>query len=90
MKKYIVVDQRKDGTGDIFDSIFDTIEEANRVAERDWGYLTASEKASRHIFVGMLTEDCLSDWAVDEDSGEVDWLAWNSIYSVKGAFDSNN
>ena len=49
--KYVVLDRRKDGTGDWFTKEFDDPKEAIKDAERQWGYLTYSEKKKRSIIV---------------------------------------
>ena len=49
--KYIVMDERKDGTGDLFNDEFETAEEAITVAKWKWSYLTNREKKERTIWV---------------------------------------
>ena len=49
--KYIVMDERKDGTGDFFNDEYATAEEAIKVAKWKWSYLTAKEKKERTIWV---------------------------------------
>jgi len=49
--KYIVIDERKDGTGDIFSVEFAELKPAIEEAGRQWGHLTAAEKEDREIFV---------------------------------------
>lgn len=88
-QKYIVVEQRLDGNGDIWEYCFDTAEEANDYAECEWKHLTDREQKKMWVFVGLVTEDCLSAWAIDEDTGEIDWTCYNAIYTFDGAFDSN-
>lgn len=87
MKKYIVVDSRIDGNGDMFESVFDTLEEAVEEASRQWRYLTDRAKGKRKIEVGMVTEDDLQDDLASEDSagwdGERDWLAYHSYSIIK-------
>lgn len=51
MEKYLVIDERKDGNGDIFIEEHDTIEQANDSADTQWRYLTKREKAERFIYV---------------------------------------
>lgn len=49
--KYIVIDRRKDGTGDWFTSEHDDKQEAMKQAASDWNHLTYREKKAREIFV---------------------------------------
>ena len=49
--KYIVMDERKDGTGDLFNDEYATAEEAIRAAKWKWSYLTNREKKERTIWV---------------------------------------
>lgn len=49
--KYIVTDSRKDGTGDIYTTECATLEEAIVEAERQYKYLSPSEKAVRTVAV---------------------------------------
>ena len=52
---FVVVDQHRDGNGDSFHSVFTDEFEAKEQAERDWGYLVASEKKEREIVVYKTT-----------------------------------
>ena len=49
--KYVVMDERKDGTGDLFNDEFETAEEAIKAAKWKWSYLTNREKKERTIWV---------------------------------------
>lgn len=49
--KYIVMDERKDGTGDLFNDEYATVEEAIKAAKWKWSYLTSREKKERKIIV---------------------------------------
>ena len=49
--KYVVMDERKDGTGDLFNDEFETAEEAINAAKWKWSYLTNMEKKERTIWV---------------------------------------
>ena len=49
--KYIVIDEHKDGYGDVFTKEFDDKIEAIEEAKNQWHYLTAQEKKIRYIYV---------------------------------------
>ena len=85
MKKYIVVDQI--GNDDYAD-VFDTIEAANDFALKSWKHLTNYEKKGRHIYVCEVTEKDLDDWAVDEETGEIDWRCFFQSNLPADGFDS--
>lgn len=85
MKKYIVVDQI--GNDDYAD-VFDTIEAANEFALKSWKHLTNREKEGRHIYVCVITEKDLQDWAVDEETGEIDWGCFFQSDLPADGFDS--
>ena len=55
-----------------------------------WYHLTDAEKARHHVYVGVVTEDDLDEFAKDEDSGDVDWSCFTSYSIIPGAFDSDN
>lgn len=55
LEKFVVIHApQNDRNGDIFETYFDTLEEANRNAEVDWCGLTTDEQKRRHIYVGKL------------------------------------
>lgn len=89
-QKYIVVDEPKRGlTGDMYQEIYDTPEEANTVASYNWDHLTRGEQKFRHIFAGIVTLADLPEDAVDEDTGDIHWDMATSIGSFFEAFDSD-
>lgn len=49
--KYIVIDQRKDGTGDIFTTECSNAPEAIQEARKEWEHLTGDERKARVIYV---------------------------------------
>lgn len=49
--KYIVIDQHRNGTGDMFSVEFNDLGAAIKEADHQWSYLTAAEKAVREIYV---------------------------------------
>ena len=85
MKKYIVVDQIGN---DDYEEVYDTIEEANAFALKSWKHLTNREKNGIHIYVCAVTEKDLDDWAVDEETGEIDWGCFFQSDLPSGGFDS--
>lgn len=70
MEKYLVIDERKDGNGDIFIETHDNLESANDDAQNQWDSLMVLEKEQRHIFVVQGEED--------EDSGN--WLTSDEMF----------
>lgn len=85
MTKYIVVDQIGN---DDYETFFDTIEAANEFALKSWKHLTNREKNGRHIYVCVVTEKDLDDWAVDEETDEIDWGCFFQSDFPAGGFDS--
>lgn len=85
MKKYIVLDEMK--AGDTFEAVHDTLEAANRDAAEQWAGLTRVERKRRRISVVVVTEEDLTDWAIQED-GSIDWTAYHSADSDDSCFDS--
>ena len=49
MKKWIMIEENYGG--DNWPKVFDTQEEANKVAVKTWDSLTAAEKKKKHVFV---------------------------------------
>ncbi len=89
MKRYLVIDEHKNGSGDSWTDVFDTLEAANSKAESAWGYLTQREQSKRRIHVAVVTEEDLADYAIDEDDGTIDWTAFNQYSDPDGGFDSD-
>lgn len=88
--RYIVVDEPQKGFGgDTWQDVYDSLDKANKAADLDWWYLTASEKRKRHIYVGVVRMEDLNEWAFDEDTGAIDWTAFHSINYDDTMFDSN-
>lgn len=49
--KYIVIDERKDGTGDIFTEEFEILDEAIQSAKDQLAHMTDREKEQRRVYV---------------------------------------
>lgn len=89
--KYVVVDMPKDGiSGDWWQEVYDTAEEANAAAESQWEHLTDREQKRRHIYAGIVTEKMLPKEAVNEDTGVIDWSLFADHDTFPGAFDSEH
>jgi hypothetical protein len=84
MKKYIVIETRNN---DEWVTVFDTLEETNEYAERAWEHLSDYDKKNQSVEVGIVTENDLADWAVDEETGEIDWTAYTQWNQTKECFD---
>ena len=68
--RYATIDERKDGTRDQYTEDFKSADEAVAAAERDWVYLTGSEKRVRHI---------CAVWSIADEDGEFDWRNYDII-----------
>ena len=90
MKKYLVVDEPKNG-GDIFATVCNTLEEANVEAEYKWEHLTRSERKKRKIYAAHVEDNTryLHGWAFDDETGEVDFEAYHSLGVEDNYFDSD-
>lgn len=73
-RRYFIVDERTDGTGDSFGESFFTADEAIAAASAEWRYLTDREKSMRHIIVGYIDANRIPDDVIGERSiiGDVD------------------
>ena len=88
-KRYIVIDMPANGcSGDIYQEVYNTPEEANAAADYKWHMLTAQERRHRRIMAGVVTQDMLPDDAIDEDTGAIDWELFGDCDSFPGSFDS--
>lgn len=85
MKKYLVIDEEKEG-GDTYSKVFDSEKEASDQAKADWEHLTSSEKSKRHIYVAEVTKGDLYEDAIDGD--DIDWSFFHSCNQV--GFDSED
>lgn len=71
--KYIVFDEMKNGTGDIFNTEHETKEEAIAAAQRQWEYLTFREQRQRNVYV--LESVNPDEDAIDHFDGNTIWTA---------------
>lgn len=88
MTKYLVIDEQKNLEGDVFVYVYDSADDANTAALVAWRHLTASEQRKRHIFVACVALEDLEEYAVDEETGEIDWTCYKFYHSLDNAFDS--
>ena len=86
-RKYMVVDEPRNGSGDTFVEFFDTLEEANRSAAVDWNYMDRWQKKWNHILVAWVERD---KSFIDEDelNNEEWWRFYHSFETDKYCFDS--
>lgn len=75
-------------TCDSWEWIFDTADEANKAADDLWFHLTAREKLVHHVYAVIVRREHLTDDAIDEETGDIDWLMFHSAGTFPGAFDS--
>jgi transcriptional regulator with XRE-family HTH domain len=91
MKKWIMIEENYGG--DNWPKVFDTQEEANKVAVKTWDSLTAAEKKKKHVFVIDVTEDDISEDAIEEyrngEYEEFPWECWEDGGHEEGNFDSD-
>ena len=71
--KYIVFDEMKNGTGDIFSTEHETKEEAIAAAQRQWEHLTFREQRQRNVYV--LESVNPDEDAMDHFDGNTVWTA---------------
>lgn len=86
IEKYLVIDSTINGDEYVY--AFDSLDDANREAERLWDHLTKREQKKRTICVGFVTEEDLYPDAIDED-GEIEWAAHHSYSVGVGFFNSS-
>ena len=80
MSRFVVLDERKD---EIFEEIFDTLEDANRFAESEWSRMTKYDRKGRRVWVG---EDRTGEYGTEDDNGVVNCDLW----AVERGFDSDS
>lgn len=88
-KRFIVERSPKNGSGDVFQDVFCTLEEANQKADYHWHHLTHRERKMWRVVVLVVTEKDLDDYATDQDTGDVDWRCYFQANYPDGGFDSN-
>ena len=94
MEKYIVIEHGfrgnnvkdwTDPTSDDLERVYDTLEEANAAAEDMWAHSRCSRNYKHWaVEVFRVTENDLYDDAIDDETGEIDWLAYHSLDSAPG------
>lgn len=88
-RKYLVVDYRgRDGS--VWITVHDTPEEANAEAPRQWEQLSAYDQKNRHIYAATVTAADLPEYAIDEDTGAIDWAQADDHDTFPGAWDSDH
>ena len=88
MRKYLVINEYNGGDTEVY--VFDSLEAANKEADRLWDHLTDREKRKEHIFVAHVedTKQFLDDYAWDEEEGTVDFRCYHSCDWDEGYFNS--
>lgn len=77
-----------DDDGDRWESVHDTPEAANHDAASKWEHLTPRERERTHVYACLVRRERLSEDAVDEDTGAIDWSLFEQADGFPGAFDS--
>lgn len=88
-RKYIVVDYRGRDCSQWI-TVHDTPEEANEEARRQWEQLSRHDQQSRHIYAATVARDDLPEYAIDEDTGAIDWALADDHDTFPGAWDSDH
>lgn len=86
-KKYLVI--YGDNINE-FAEVYDTLKEANDVADTHWQRYTSQEKKKCFTRVGCVMEKMLSPDAFNEDGNVEDWTAYWDLDVEDGFFDSDN
>lgn len=73
------------GACDGFCEVFDTLEEANTAAQNNWNRLSEYDKRRSMVEVLTVTEDDIFDWAIDDETGAIDWIYYEDARTPKGA-----
>lgn len=89
MRKYLVIEQLRNS--DRFETVFDTLEEANKKADLAWCHLSRFDKARTHVYVCWVenTTKYFEDWEL-EDEEEFDWRGFHSCDWDETCFNSEN
>lgn len=86
--KYIVVDYRGRDCSQWI-TVHDTPEEANTDARRQWEQLSTYDQQDRHVFAAIVGREDVPAYAIDEDTGAIDWAQADNFGSFPGAWDSD-
>lgn len=90
MEKYIVIEHGfrgndlkdwTDPTSDDWEHVYGMLNEANKAAEDMWA---RSRRKHWAVEVFRVTKNDLYDDAIDDDTGEIDWLAYHSLNFAPG------
>lgn len=90
-RKYLVIHDHSDPyiSQDIFQDVYDSLEEANKAAADDWyKHLTPREKKFMRVSVWWVTKEMLSDAAFDDEGNVEDWAAYRDLDRDDDCFDS--
>lgn len=86
--KYIVANHRGRDCSWWF-TVHETPEEANTAARLAWERLTAyDKKGGRRIHAAIVYREDIPEYAIDEDTGVIDWTQ-AEYYIFPGAWDSD-
>lgn len=86
--KYLVIREALP-MGDRWEDVFDSLEQANREASYHWNHLTRREQQRNHVYVVEVRREWLSEDAIDEDTGAVEWAMFDQADTRPGFFDSD-
>ena len=78
--RYIVIDERRDGTGDMFSTEFDSLLDAMWYADGEWDHLTDGEKEQRTVRV--LDSANPDEEAENHFDGDYEWIDGLYIHGV--------
>lgn len=85
MKKYLLIDDKLSGDSFVL-GVYDTLEEANKEAVKEWDRMTRHDRDRSHVYVlDVKPEDCEKD-----EDGNVEWESWNEGGYDEDRFDSDD
>lgn len=88
--RYIVIDERRNGTGDLFSTEFDSLFDAMDYAEGEWNHLTDSEKEQRTVRVlNSANPDEESENHFDGDYEWIDGLYIHAFWKVSSGISND-
>lgn len=85
MKKYLLIDDKRSGDSFVL-GVYDTLEEANKEAVKEWDRMTRHDRDRSHVYVlDVKPEDCEED-----EDGNVEWESWLEGGYDEDRFDSDD
>ncbi len=84
-KRYLLIDDKRSGDSFVL-GVYDTLEEANKEAVKEWDRMTRHDRDRSHVYVlDVKPEDCEED-----EDGNVEWESWLEGGYDEDRFDSDD